>query len=349
MADTSEEKSQPASDRKLREGRRKGQTARSQDMVSAVVLLSASLALLVLVPRFVGRLRAFFEQVADLYVQPFAEVAPRLMGDAQSLILQGCLPLFALVVVTVILTNWLITRGPVFSLEPLKPQFSRINPVEGLKRLFALRNFVEFLKGLVKVGVLSLAFYVLGRLGLQALLESSRCGLGCVDATFIAVLKPLAITLIVVYLALGLADILLQRWLFRRDQRMTRSEQKRERKDLEGDPAIRQERQRLRRETQTLTSRRTGLAAATLVLEGASGEVVGLRYRRGETPVPVVVCSAQGDGAQALRQQARAAALPIAAVGDLAARITRRSVPGEPIPEATFQEVADLLVQAGLI
>ena len=348
MADTSEEKSQPATDKKLRDARKKGQVAKSQDLVSGVVILLCTLSIAVLLPRARAQVEALIDLTANIYIEPFADVWPRLLDHAEQIVLGITLPVVAVTVAAVILTNIVTMRGVVFSVEPVKPDIKRIHPGEGFKRIFAMRNLIEFLKGLVKVVLLALAFYIVGRQALQALMESSRCGAGCIESTFYLVLKPLVFTVLAAFLLVGAVDVMMQRWLFGRDMKMSRSEQKRERKDVDGDPLIKRERQRQRREMQALATK-LGLGRASLMIGIGGNWVVGVRYVRGETPVPVVVC--RGSPEESVQLLAQAAPLGIAVWADagLAEQIAKRSVAGDPVPENTFQAVADALVAHRLI
>ncbi|WP_122855837.1 EscU/YscU/HrcU family type III secretion system export apparatus switch protein [Pseudomonas viridiflava] len=348
MADTSEEKSQPATDKKLRDARKKGQVAKSQDLVSGVVILLCTLCIAVLLPRARAQVEALIDLTANIYIEPFADVWPRLLDHAEQIVLGITLPVVAVTVAAVILTNIVTMRGVVFSVEPVKPDIKRIHPGEGFKRIFAMRNLIEFLKGLVKVLLLALAFYIVGRQALQALMESSRCGAGCIESTFYLVLKPLVFTVLAAFLLVGAVDVLMQGWLFGRDMKMSRSEQKRERKDVDGDPLIKRERQRQRREMQALATK-LGLGRASLMIGIGGNWVVGVRYVRGETPVPVVVC--RGSPEESVQLLAQAAPLGIAVWADagLAEQIAKRSVAGDPVPENTFQAVADALVAHRLI
>ncbi|WP_122455777.1 EscU/YscU/HrcU family type III secretion system export apparatus switch protein [Pseudomonas viridiflava] len=348
MADNSEEKSQPATDKKLRDARKKGQVAKSQDLVSGVVILLCTLCIAVLLPKARAQVEALIDLTANIYIEPFADVWPRLLDHAEQIVLGITLPVVAVTVAAVILTNIVTMRGVVFSVEPVKPDIKRIHPGEGFKRIFAMRNLIEFLKGLVKVLLLALAFYIVGRQALQALMESSRCGAGCIESTFYLVLKPLVFTVLAAFLLVGAVDVLMQRWLFGRDMKMSRSEQKRERKDVDGDPLIKRERQRQRREMQALATK-LGLGRASLMIGIGGNWMVGVRYVRGETPVPVVVC--RGSPEESVQLLAQAAPLGIAVWADagLAEQIAKRSVAGDPVPENTFQAVADALVAHRLI
>jgi type III secretion protein U len=348
VGDTSEEKNQPATEKKLREARKKGQVAKSQDLVSGMVILACTLCIAVLAPRVQARVTALIDLTAQIYTEPFASVLPRLLGTAQDLLVSTTLPVMAVTLATVIVTNLVSMRGFLLSIEPIKPDVKRINPAEGFKRIFSLRSVIEFLKGLVKVHLLGVAFYVIGRHSLQALMESSHCGAGCIESTFYWVLKPLVFTVLGAFLLVGAVDVMMQRWLFGREMKMTLSEQKRERKDTNGDPAIKGELQRQRREMQALATK-LGVGRASLMIGVAGDWVVGVRYVRGETPVPVVVSKASGgDGVKMLEE---AMTLGIGQVSDaqLAQKIAKRAAVGEPVPDTTFQAVADVLVAARLI
>lgn len=346
--DTSEEKSQPATDKKLRDARRKGQVAKSQDLVSGIVILFCTLCISVLAPRAEAQVIELIDLVALIYIEPFHSVWPRVLDNATQLVLGITLPVVGVTLGVVVVTNLVSMGGVVFSVDPIKPDFQHINPAEGFKRIFSMRNFIEFLKGLVKLHLLGLAFYVVGRHALQALMESSRCGAGCIEPTFYLILKPLLFTVLAAFLLIGAVDVLMQRWLFGREMKMTRGEQKRERKDMDGDPLIKSERQRQRREMQAFATK-LGVGRASMIIGTAQGWVVGVRYVRGETLVPVVVCRAEGQ--EALAMQAEAVALGIAQGKDqaLANEIAKRTVPGDPVPGTTFQAVADMLVAARLI
>ncbi|MDQ7729760.1 EscU/YscU/HrcU family type III secretion system export apparatus switch protein [Halomonas sp. SpR8] len=344
----SEEKSLPASDKKLRDVREKGQVDKSSDMVTAVVMLGCTLYLFVSAGMIEARVRSLITLTTRLYLEPFDTAWPRLVAVGVEVLVYSILPLIVITVVAAVLTNILIMRGMLFSIEPIKPKFEHINPAEGVKRIFSARGMIEFFKSLLKIVTLGVAFLVVCRLGLQALMESARCGMGCLEGIFLALLKPLVITALVVFLVVGLIDVKMQRWLFRRDQRMTRSEQKRERKDIEGDPEIRKARQRQRRDTHGVSTR-TGVEQASIMI-GAEGDwLVGIRYVRGETPVPVVVCRAAPEDSASLRRKAEERRLKVVENRELAGRIGRRAGNGEAVPGDVFQSVADILVAAKLI
>lgn len=344
----SEEKSLPPSEKKLRDARKKGQVSRSSDMVTAMVMLGCTIYVVAAAGGIENRVRNLISTTTRLYHEPFDTLWPRLLGLGSEIVVRAVLPLIVITLVAVVLTNVVIMRGMLFSVDPVKPKFERINPAEGLKRIFSARGIIEFVKSLIKMVSLAVALVIVYRLGLQALMDAPRCGFGCLEGVFMALLKPLVITALIAFFIVGLIDVQMQRLLFRRDQRMTRTEQKRERKDQEGDPEIRRARQR-ERHSMYAHSSRVGVRHASLMLGAAGDWLVGLRYVSGETPVPVVVCKADPERSAALLEEAAALQIPLAKQPELAARIARRAGNGAPIPNDTFQPVADELVAAGLI
>jgi len=348
MDDTSEEKSLPATAKKLKDAREKGQVAKSQDLAAAVAVTASVFYLYAVAPRIEGHVRELIDAVIRIYREPFAELLPQVLELAARIFMLAILPLVAIVCAVVVLASVAAMRGAVFSVDPLTPNFDHVNPAKGLKRIFSLKSIVEFIKSLVKVTALAVAFVVVFRIGLQQLLESSYCGAACVYDTFFALLTPLAKATLIAFLVVGIIDVALQRWIFLRDMRMTITEFKREMKDVEGDPVIKRERSRRAREAGALAVK-LGLRNASIVLGQPGGAVVGLRFVPGETPVPIIVCRGNHDQARVLIDQAGQLGIPVVAAPELARTLHAACIPGDPLPVSAFQPVADILTAARLV
>ena len=348
MNDTSEEKSLPASRKKLDDARKKGQVAKSQDLVSAVGLFAATLYIVVAYPGFAVKLNELFGLATQVHSEPFGALAPRLIELGVTILLETAVPMLAVVALAAMLTNFVAMGGPVFSFETIAPKFDNINPASGFKRIFSMRSVIEFLKAAFKVAALAIAFVVVFRMGLNALMQAPACGLPCVYDTAIAVIQPLTITALIVFLLVGIVDLLLQRQMFMREMRMTKTEAKREFKDMEGAPEIKRERRRLGQEMSSGTIK-LGLKNASILIGRPGDAVVGLRFVRGETPVPTVVCRAQGGPANVLMTEANLLGIPVVNDGELARGILNDAGLGDPVPDGLFQPVADILVAANLV
>ncbi|ASY65865.1 Type III secretion inner membrane protein (plasmid) [Sinorhizobium sojae CCBAU 05684] len=345
MSETSEEKSLPASEKKIRDARKKGQVLHSPDMVSGIVVLFCTLYLFYVAPRLQLKIDILLNEASHIYERPFADVWYRLSTVAADVLWTTVLPILGITIVAILATNVAITRGFVFSAKPVEPDFNRINPATGLKRLTSLKSVVEFGKALFKILALSIAFSAVFYAGLKALFQAPTCGFMCLHALSLSMLKTTAFIAIAAFIVMGTFDVFLQRWLFMREMRMTKSESKREHKDTEGDPLVRQERRKL---AGLIGMSKTGLSNAVLLIGDAQSGAVGVRYVRGETPVPLIVCRAAGAAGSAMRDQAREKGIPLMVDAVLAAELEMTPI-GAPVPDRLFQQVANALVANGLI
>jgi type III secretion protein U len=347
VKEESEQKSLPASDKKLRDARRKGQVSSSRDLISGAGLLVVVVYFLFTWTDTRDQILQLIEVVSGSYGMPFAERWRVASSMASLIVLYTVIPAVGLLVLSSIVVGMAGTFGPIFSFEMVKPNFDHINPATGLKRIFSLRNVVEFLKGLVKVVAIAGALWLVLRSFLRPLLETPSCGEHCVAPVLLEAMKPIIIVTLLAFIIIGFLDVILQRWLFLRDMRMTKTEMKRERKDMEGDPHIRAERRRQRR-VLGVQATRLGLKHATVII--ADGEHLGaVRYHRQHTPVPTVVAKATGERAVAMRQEAARLGITIVEDGELAKSLALRHRPGDMLKRELFSPVAGILVRYGLI
>jgi type III secretion protein U len=343
--DQTEQKSLPASDKKLRDARRKGQVSHSRDLITGFTLTLMFIYLLLAGPATGDRLTELIDVVSQSVDRPFSEAGSRVVRFAIDVLLQTSLPPVAIVLVGDLISGMASTFGPVFSFDLITPKFDHINPAQGLKRIFSVRNVVEFAKAAVKVVILGAAFFLIMRGTIEPLFETPLCGQPCLVPTAIAAMKPLAATAAVAFIAIGIMDLIVQRRLFLRDMRMTRTEVKRELKDLEGDPLIRSQRRRVR---QQFTARNVGIGIRHAVIAIVHDDrIVGLRYRPGETPVPVVVCKGEGQAGAAILAEARQLGIPIVDNSAFVTALAARHQVGDAIVPDLFQVAAEILVAAG--
>jgi len=334
----SEERNLPASAKKLRDARRKGQVPRSRDILSAAPLLAVIGFLLLGTPAILEAFQTMLGRAGDVANQEFRSALGDLWPALRDAALIGLGPMLLLVPALVVATALVAMRGIPFAMDPVTPRFEHVNPVEGFKRLFALRALVELVKTLLKTVIIVGVLVLLLAEGLRALLLAPGCGLGCEAGLFGALARPLLIATALLFLVFGLVDLGLQHWLFRREQKMSRSEFKRERKDMEGDPLIKRERRRMMRDA--MAAGPLGLKRATIVIHDAERALAALRFKVGETPVPLMVSRGVGARAAELLAEARRQALPCCEDAALAADLVKRIQPGRFVPEDSYRPVA---------
>ena len=222
----------------------------------------------------------------------------------------------------------------------------RLDPIAGFGRLFSLRNLTDLIKSVLKVILIGSVAGATIAFSLQDLVEQPSCGLLCAAPTLRGLLRPLLVAACGFFVVLGAFDIGLQRWLFAREMRMTKTEQKRERKEINGDPLIKSQHRQEQRAAARLAVR-TGLRNATFVVRSAD-LVLAFRYTAPDALVPVLVARAMADGAPVMLDEARAARLPIVLDVEAARALASLKV-GQMVGKASFTLVIGCMRQAGIM
>jgi len=345
MADESEEKNLPASQKKLTDARRKGQTSNSKDLVSGFTMLAATLYLLYRWPMMRDRLVELIDIVSTSADRPFAETWPRAVYGTIDVLITTTVPLLAVVFAVAVVMGMAATGGPLFSFESVKLQFDHISPMKGAKRIFSSKNVIEFVKSLVKVIVLTAAFWTVLRGFIPPLFQIPACGESCLGQMVISTLQPLAVTAVIAFVIIGVLDMPLQRHLFLKEMRMSLTEKKKEMKEMEGNPQIKAERRRLQFMFAGKKVRKGVRHAAFVVAQ--EDRVVGIRYHREDEPVPLICSKARGQAADDMVAEARRLGIPVAEDPSLVDVLIPHAV-GDRIPPDAYTDVARLLVRFGI-
>jgi flagellar biosynthesis protein FlhB len=324
--------------KRLEAARGRGEVALSRDLVSAAAMTAALLALSAGGPEIVARLLAYWRSslaAAPAGGAPGAAVLAGTYALGRSL----ALPLGAAMAVAAA-AGFLQTRG-LLAPGAVKPDWGRLSPGAGMRRLFGAEAALQVGKGMLKVAlVAALAWLTVSSVvgGLAGLAGTSAAH---VLAALGVLAERLAARVALVALALGVADYLLARRRHSRRLLMTREEVKRENKEAEGDPSHRAERQRLHRE---LMEQRMveEVRKADFVVVNPEHIAVALRYDRTGDAAPVVVASGERLLAQRIKAVAREAGVPI--FRDVTLARSLRALPeGDEIPAALYEAVAEVL------
>jgi len=252
-------------------------------------------------------------------------------------------PFFSMLMVLAIAVGvWQV--GFTISAEPLKPDFQRVNPAEGFKRLFSLRSTYELLRSTVKLGVVAVVLWVSGEGLLKQVTQLMNRDPGAVLRFLIHEVGGLVALLTAVMLILSLVDVGYTRWEFLRKMRMSKREVKDEHKNREGDPRIKARLRELRIEwlKKSLSSRR--VAEADVLVTNPTHYAVAISYERDKMPAPKVLAKGSGDVALRMRDVARRHGVPIVENPPLARSLHRLSEADDYLPEQHYSEVARILV-----
>lgn len=337
----SDEKTEEPTEKKLDDAREKGQSAKSQDVNAAAGLLGMLMCLVGTAPAAVDHLRKLFDIFFDhgLRAQTNEQVQALAFDIGREMVLI-VLPFLALSVVIGIAISF-AQVGIMITFEPLSPDFSKINPADGIKKLVSVRSLIDFAKMLLKAVVLGSVVWVICKGLVPVLVGASLYSpAGIVQVGWEAMLKLLAAAALV-FTVIGPVDWGIQKWLFIRDQKMSKDDIKREHKESEGDPQMKGQRKQLAQEIANGAPAKT-VPKATVVVANPTHYSVALRYVPGETPLPIIVSKGMDAEALLIREIAQANRIPIVVNPPLARALHRVPV-DQVVPEALFEAVATVL------
>jgi flagellar biosynthetic protein FlhB len=330
---------------KLEQARKRGQVAKSADLVSAVVF---GAAVLVLYGYGWTSVRDVMHFDRLLMIQGLADheggqALWRLVDQSLRQTLMFLMPLLGTIILAAIVGN-LAQTGFNFTWQPLEPDLQRVNPMQGFKRIFSMRTLFDTLRTGIKLLILGVVVYG----GLKALLPhfGQMASLPPWAMLHLLVTDVAALTgkLALALGVIAVIDFGYSHREFAKKMRMSRRELKDEGKHREGDPRIRARLRELRREMlkRTMALRKT--RDADVVLTNPTHVAVALKYRHGEMDAPVVVGKGKGAMAAAVRKIAARHGIPVVQNPSLARALYAAADIDQQIPERLFTDVARIMV-----
>jgi type III secretion protein U len=335
------EKTEDASDHKLEESREKGQVAKSPDMGAAAATLGVFIVLLVMGQSFLDHLRALvlsglqfgdgdmptielFKRIGSMTIEALWIVVPVVVAAA----LCAALGMFAHI-------------GVAFSMEPVMPKPEKIDPAAGLKKIFSLSSLMELAQMVLKAIVLGAVLWHFVVALIPMIAGSAYQSPGSIGmVSWSAVTKVLSAG-VLLFVVLAPIDYGIKRWLFMRDQRMSKQDQKEEYKNLEGDQHTKWQRKELAKEI-AYSDPRPSVAGANAVIVNPTHYAVAVRYRPDESGVPIIVAKGLDEEALRIRRCAEELGVPVFANPPLARALHKVPLHGG-VPEALFEAVAAIL------
>ncbi|HBK85196.1 MAG TPA: flagellar biosynthesis protein FlhB [Firmicutes bacterium] len=338
-----EEKTELATPKRRQEARRKGQTARSNDLSSALVLLAALLFIFQVMPVSGMRLLEFASHTwQNLYLSELdIHTSGQWLWQMALQAGQVVIPLFAVVFFVALLSSTLQV-GLLLSATPLSPSLQRINPLEGFKRMFSKRALVELLKSMFKLGGVALIVYQSASTALSWSLEHIGAEMGKSLANLSKLVFNTSMRVVAFLLALGLADYIYQRLEFSKSLRMSKQEIKEEYRQAEGDPQLRA---RMRERQRLLARRRMmhDVPRADVVIVNPVHLAIALKYDPEQADAPIVLAKGQGYLAGKIKEIAASHSIAIVENRPLAQTLFKAVDVGEAIPPQFYQAVAEVL------
>ena len=339
------DKNRKATPKRRQDAREKGQVLYSREISSALLLLFVFLTIKALGGYIYNQIAALFRLCTNSLAMDFDVNAVNELLSLFGLVLIQLLkivgPLFAVALVIGVGASY-AQVGSLFTVEPLKPQLSRLNPINGIKRIFSLRGLTELIKAILKItaiGIVAWKSIEAEAINIAKLMDLNLLTIaGYITSTTINV----AIKICMCMVAIAVLDFGYQWWQYERDLRMTKQEVKEEYKETEGNPETKQ---RIRSKQREISTRRmlSEVPKADVVITNPTHYAVAISYDSNKAPAPVVVAKGQDYLAQRIKEVARENGVELVENKAVAQALYKNVDIGQQVPPELYQAVAEIL------
>ncbi|MBC3300462.1 type III secretion system export apparatus subunit SctU [Pseudomonas sp. SWRI18] len=339
MSDSGEKK-HPASAKKLRDQRKKGQVAQSQDVAKLMVLTAISEIALATAETSLQRFQQLMLLPISRLDQPFVRALEEVLFEGLGVFFSFALLMAGVAITTKLISSWM-QFGLLFAPETLKLDFNRLNPISQIKQMFSAQQLMNLLMSVVKACLIGLIVYVVVRPSLSTLINLATSDLQSYILALIALFRHLLHVCLGMLLVLALIDLVMVKHFFAKRMRMTQVEVVKEYKDMEGDPHVKGQRRSLAYQLaqEEPKVKLPKLEESDMLVVNPTHFAVALYYRPGKTPLPLLVSKGTDDEARKLIRRAKAADVPVIQCVWLARTLYTKKL-GASIPRETLQAVA---------
>ncbi|GLX89411.1 type III secretion system export apparatus subunit SctU [Pseudomonas weihenstephanensis] len=335
------EKTEQPTAKKLRDARDKGQVVKSKEVVSTALILALVTLFMTCSEYYMEHLGGLMLMPANYLNLPFGQAFELVLENLMQELVYLCLPILVVAALVVIVSH-LAQYGFLLSGESIMPDLKKINPVEGAKKIFSIRSLVEFLKSALKVALLSLLVWVTLEGNLNALIRLPACGLGCIAPIVGLMLEQLMLVCGVGFVLISAADYAFERYQHNKQLRMSKDEIKREYKEMEGSPEIKSKRRQFHQELQT-SNLRADVKRSSVIVANPTHIAIGIRYVRGETPLPLITLKYTDAQALRVRRMAEEEGIPVLQRIPLARALYQGGHVDQYIPADLIEPTAEVL------
>lgn len=343
MPDSSQEKTEQPTPKRLREARRKGQVFKSKDLEAVAVFIGVFAGIAMTHSYMSSELRSFMEEAFRMVGKPdLAGSDIYAIGKLAFIaMVKVSFPIVGIAMLLAGIVGYLQV-GSVFSIEPLKPQMKKLNAIENLKNMFKPKMLVELIKNLIKLAVIFFIAYSVLKGMLEPFLLTVSAPIEGTAKLGSMILVKFFVRFLIVFLLVACMDLFLQRKEYIKNLKMTKEEVKREYKEDEGDPMIKGARRQLHMEMAMGGGTPNKVKNADAVVTNPTHIAVAIKYDKNEMVAPQVVAKGQRLYAEYIKDLAKEFDVPIIRNVPLAWSLLELEIDDE-VPEKLYIAVAEIL------
>lgn len=337
------EKTEKATPKKLRDARKKGQIAKSQDLPAAFTFIVSMWVVL-------GTSLALYHYLGDFMTATFKKIPEGDLGtsiigffyEGVHVIFLASIPVMAIVTIIGVLVNFLMV-GPVFATEVFKFDIKKFNPVENLKSKFKLKTLVELIKSIIKVSVAAWLIYGVMYNSIPVLIKTVSMPMASSLLIFNEFLMEVLIKVGLFFVAVAVIDFAYQKYNFGKEMMMEKFEIKQEYKNSEGDPHIKGKRKQIAQEIAYEQGPSGGVKSASAVVTNPTHLAIAIGYEKGVDAAPYIMGMGKDLLAEQMIKVAKQYNVPVVRNITLAHSLWENGELYEYIPEDTYEAVAKIL------
>ncbi|WP_068467811.1 type III secretion system export apparatus subunit SctU [Candidatus Protochlamydia phocaeensis] len=337
------EKTEKATPKKLKDAKKKGQVAKSQDLPAAFTFI-ASVAIVL------GLATSLYHQMADFLVATFHAVKNpdlntvilNLFYKANEVIFLASIPTMGLVALVGVAITF-VTVGPVFAPEVFKFDIKKFNPIDNLKAKFKLKTLVELLKSIIKISIASYLIYTVMYKSIPVLIQTVSMPISGALIVFHAFLVEVIVKVGLFFIVIAVADFVYQKRTFANEMKMEKFEVKQEFKNSEGDPHIKSKRRQIAQEIAYQEGPTGGVKRAQAVVTNPTHLAIAIGYERHLDAAPYILAMGKDILAERIIMIAEKNDIPVLRNIPLAHKLWEDGEVYEYVPEETYEALAEIM------
>lgn len=339
-----EEKTEKATPKKKTDARKKGQVMQSKEINSAVTLMAAMLALKfssgfifnTTVQSFMFFQQFFYENILENSIGGYRMLLYMMFFSAKGVFI---------IIVATFVAAFIASRaqvGTLFTTDTLKIKPERLNPIEGFKKMFSMRSFVELFKSLLKIGIVGLVGYQYLSKNMDLILKSLQLELLNAAYLMYDIAINMALRMVFAILIIAIFDYFYQRYDYEKNLKMSKQEVKEEYKMTEGDPQIKSKIKEKQRQA-AMRRMMQEVPKADVIITNPTHYAVAIRYDDEKYDAPYVIAKGMNLVALKIKEKARDASVPVIENKPLAQVLYKEIDIGMVISEDLYEAVAEVL------
>lgn len=338
------DKTEEPTPKKKKDARKQGNIAKSAEVNKAMTFIAILVVIYMMSGSIISELQGFIVNIlsGDFSMTMNDNTIKILMFKVMMSFMKIVLPISLIIMVFGILGS-LIQTGLFFSMESLKPKFSKLNPLTGLKNMFSMKAIVNLIKSMVVICIMIYLGYSFMSKNFEGIIKSGDIYLPYMFNIVLDLIKSILTSITLAVAVVAVLDYGYEKFSHKKGLKMTKQEVKEEYKQMEGDPHIKG---KIKQKQRQMANQRMmqAVPSSTVIVTNPTHISIAIRYEQGKDTTPIVVAKGADEVAFRIREIAKSHEIPIIENVPLARLIYKEVDIDQEIPEEMYKAVAEVLV-----